>query len=381
MRLERYVQVGSKRLRCGYTTGTCAAAAAKAAARLLLTGKKRDAVEVQTPSGAVLSLVVEDALLAVDFASCAVRKDAGDDADATDGMLIYAAARRSLDCEITIEGGAGIGRVTRAGLEQPIGAAAINRVPREMIVRAVQEALVQAGAESGLSIVISAPEGERIAAKTYNARLGIVGGISILGTTGIVEPMSEAALVDTIRVELGVLRAESDRPVLITPGNYGETFARERLGIFPKRAVLCSNFIGDALDCAGGLGFSGALLVGHIGKLAKLAGGIFNTHSRVADARMEILAAHAAMAGGDAALIHALMDCATTDAALDLLDAVGLLNAVIPTLLQKIKQHAQRRLGKTPLEAVLFSNARGLLGRTDGAQALILQLRNTEETE
>lgn len=377
--LERYVYCGAQRLRCGYTTGSCAAAAAKAAARMLLTGCAPIESVIETPGGVRLALPVEAASFDGKTARCAVRKDAGDDADATDGLLIFACVTAEPDGLISVDGGNGVGRVTRPGLDQPPGAAAINRVPREMIARAAREALGDCGMETGLQVVIEVPQGEQIAARTFNPRLGIVGGISILGTTGIVEPMSETALVETIRTELGVRYAAGNGPVLLTPGNYGETFAQRALRLDLSRSVLCSNYIGEAIDHAVRLRFSGILLVGHIGKLVKLAGGIFETHSRVADARMEILTAYAARAGADRLLVKRLLDCATTDEALGLLEAGGVLNDTVRFILQRIEFHLERRAGGIPVGAVLFSNPRGVLGQTTGAAALLEKLRQTEE--
>jgi cobalt-precorrin-5B (C1)-methyltransferase len=182
--------------------------------------------------------------------------------------------------------------------------------------------------------------------------------------------MSEAALMDTIRAQLDVLRADSVAPLCITPGGYGETFAREALGIHTARMVQCSNFLGDTLDYAARLGFEGVLLVGHIGKWIKVAGGIFQTHSHVADARMEILAAHAALGGAQQEQIAKIMRCVTTDEALDLLAEIGLLAPTIQSVLEKIRVHIAQRLESTPFGVVLFSNQRGILGMTGEAERL-----------
>lgn len=379
MGFELYAYSGKKKLRCGYTTGSCAAAAAKAAAVMLATGNKVSEIAIETPKGIHLTLAVEDAQIEEGSASCAVRKDAGDDIDATDGLLVYARVRLLDDGEIVVEGGEGVGRVTRKGLEQPVGAPAINRVPRLMIAREVSAALAAYGYSGDAQVTVSVPRGWEIAKKTYNPRLGIEGGISILGTTGIVEPMSQAALVETIRVELDMLKAQGTQPVLLTPGNYGEMFARQTMGIRTARCVLCSNFLGDTLDYATGCGFSGILLVGHIGKLVKLAGGIFNTHSHVADARMEILAAHAALAGAGRPLAEKLMRCMTADEALNLLEEAGILETAIQSVMEKIGFHIKQRIGEMPCGAVMFSNARGILGKTADADALTQQLRNRED--
>lgn len=380
MALERYVISGAKELRCGYTTGACAAAAAKAATTMLLSGKTAEQVAITTPNGVRLILEIEDASYGADFARCAVRKDAGDDADATDGVLIYACVRLTDTPEIEIDGGVGVGRVTCAGLDQPVGAAAINRVPRLMITRCVREALAAGGRgrRAGAFVEITVPDGEAIAQRTYNSRLGIVGGISILGTTGIVEPMSTAALIDTIHVEMNVRRAQSTGPLLVTPGNYGETFADQMLHL-PGPAVLCSNYIGEAINCAVRLGFEGLLLVGHIGKLVKLAGGIFDTHSRTADARMEILTAHAALAGASHAVCAKLMACVTTDAAADLLEEAGLLDTVMQSVTEQAGMHLCRRAGALPAELVIFSNTRGVMGMTKGARSMMERMRRSME--
>ena len=242
---EKYVYKNQKRLRCGYTTGSCAAAAAKAAALLLIGGIRPETVELETPSGQKLFLEVEDIREEEGRVSCAIRKDSGDDPDVTNGILVYASAEKTKD-GIRIDGGTGVGRVTRPGLDQPVGEAAINTVPRRMITAAVQEVCAGQGYEGGIRVVISIPEGEALAGRTFNPRLGIEGGISILGTTGIVEPMSEAALLDTIEVEMKQAAAVGRKRILLTPGNYGMDFLRDELGIDPQKSVKCSNYIGKA---------------------------------------------------------------------------------------------------------------------------------------
>ena len=301
--MEEYVIKDGKRLRLGYTTGSCAAAAAKAAAWMLLTGHEKRTIDLLTPKGVALTLDVLEITRTPDTVSCAIRKDSGDDPDVTHDTLVFAAVQRTETPGVTIDGGAGVGRVTKRGLDQPVGAAAINSVPRRMIRENVEEVMRLCDYRGGLAVMISVPEGEALAKKTFNPRLGIVGGISILGTTGIVEPMSEQALVDTIHVELRQRRVNGADYVLLTPGNYGADFIRASIGLDPRTAVLTSNFIGDALEHCRTLGFRGALLVGHIGKLVKLAGGMWNTHSKCGDCRMELIAAHAAALGLPPAIV------------------------------------------------------------------------------
>ena len=379
-RMEEYVIKDGRRLRLGYTTGSCAAAAAKAAAWMLLTGRKRERISLTTPKGITLELQIQEITMGEDTVSCAVEKDGGDDPDVTKGTLIFAAVSRSDTPGITIDGGEGVGRVTKRGLDQPVGAAAINSVPRQMIRENVEEVCRLTDEHGGLSVVISAPEGESLAKKTFNPRLGIVGGISILGTTGIVEPMSEQALVETIRAELKLRRAAGAEYVLLTPGNYGSDFIEQELKLDPAAAVQTSNFIGDALDMCRELGFRGFLLVGHIGKLVKLAGGMFNTHSRYGDCRMEILAAQAAACGISAAAAVQLLDCVTCDDALRILQEEGICNQTLRRLTERVDQLLRLRAGETmETGAILFSKVYGLLGGTEHADGLLEKIMRAKE--
>ena len=373
MAFEHYISAGGKRLRCGYTTGTCAALAAAGAARYLTEGTWPETVSLRTPKGWRVEVPLEACRAEPGRAICAVRKDGGDDVDRTHGARIEAAVALTESPGITIQGGPGVGRVTKPGLDQPVGEAAINRVPRQMIARAVEEVLSAAGYEGGASVVISVPEGEVIARQTFNPRLGIEGGISILGTSGIVEPMSAQAVVDTIALELRQAAAQGEKRLILTPGNYGLDYLRRQgMDQWEIPVVKCSNFIGEALDEAVLDGFSEILLVGHVGKLVKLAGGIFNTHSRMADCRAELFCAHAALAGGDKTLCRALMDCSTTDACLARLDEAGLRDPVMAGLLGAMREHLSRRAGETcAVGAVLFSNEYGLLGETPEAKEIM----------
>ena len=304
--------------------------------------------------------------------SCAIEKDGGDDPDVTTGTRIYAAVSRAAQPGITIDGGPGVGRVTKPGLDQPVGASAINSVPRRMIREGVEEIRRLTGEADGLSVVISVPGGEALAKKTFNPRLGIVGGISIIGTTGIVEPMSERALIETIRVELRQRRESGAEYVLLTPGNYGSDFIRDGLRLDPAAAVQTSNFIGDTLDICRELGFRGALLAGHVGKLVKVAGGMLNTHSRYGDCRMEILAAHAAAAGLRPERVEELLQCAACDGALRILKEETRYEATLARLTERVGFHLKARAGgDMEIEAIMFSRVYGELGRTVGAGDLL----------
>ena len=276
-------------------------------------------------------------------------------------------------CGILIDGGEGVGRVTKPGLDQPVGFAAINRIPRQMIEEQVQKVCDTLGYDGGIEVLICIPGGKEVAQKTFNPMLGVEGGLSVLGTSGIVEPMSEQALVDTIAVELRQAAALGVKQLILTPGNYGEDFLRQaHIANESVPVVKCSNFIGDALDIAGTYPFESILLVGHIGKLVKLAGGVMNTHSRYADCRTELVCAHAAVCGASKEVCTALLEAATTDACIEILDRAHLREAVLERLLKAIQQHLEHRvLHKYRIGAVMFSNQYGLLGQTQMAKEII----------
>lgn len=372
MSFEHSIRSGSRQLRCGYTTGTCAALAASGAAELLLGGVLPESMALLTPKGWRVETELLDGACDGEIARCAVKKDAGDDPDVTDGMLVYASVTRTRQ-GISIDGGEGVGRVTKPGLDQPVGAAAINSVPRRMITAAVEAVCAAHSYAGGLAITISIPGGEERAKQTFNPQLGIEGGLSVLGTSGIVEPMSEQALLDTIALAIRQAAASGADRLLLTPGNYGADYLKDRLPELEKLpAVKFSNFLGDAIDLAISEGFSRALIVGHIGKLVKLAGGIMNTHSRVADCRMELFCAHAALCGADTALCQALMAQVSTDGCLALLSEAGLREPVMASLLAAMQRHLDHRSGgQIRLGALCFSNEYGFLGMTEGAKELL----------
>lgn len=387
-----YIYKQQKKLRCGYTTGTCAAAASMAAAAMLLGEEAVEQVSVETPGGVRFLLSVEEIRRASGWVSCAVRKDGGDDPDVTHGMQICARVGvappepetpggwyeyENGGLTLKIKGGVGIGLVTKAGLSCEVGKHAINPVPRDMIFKHVERVCAGRDFAGTLWIVIFAPEGEARALDTFNSRLGIRGGISILGTTGIVEPMSEAALLATIRLDIRQQAAGGPGTLVLTPGNYGETFVRERLGLDLDRAVKCSNYIGASIDMAVEEGIRGVLLVGHAGKLVKVAAGIMNTHSSVADGRMEILAAHGAACGAGPELVEQILESITVDQALEYMEQVpGLGQAVMDRVIRRMDGCLRRRAGKAmKIEAVVFTNARGILGRTKGADGLIEKIK------
>lgn len=368
-------------LRKGFTTGSCATAAAKAAAYMLLFNDELKCIFVMTPGGVEYNADIYDIKRSHDSVSCGVKKDSGDDPDITNGIMVYARVSlcgdKSEDIKIDIRGGKGIGRVTKPGLDQPVGSYAINSVPRRMIDNEVRAVAILAGFKGCLEVEISIPEGEELAVKTFNPKLGIEGGISVIGTSGIVEPMSTKALIDTIRLELKQRMESGYDYAVIVPGNYGRDLVYERFGYDIDRSVRCSNYIGDTFDMAYELGFKRLLLVGHIGKLIKVAGGIMNTHSREADCRMEILTSIALLKGADVKLCKDIMECTATEEAVRLIASGGILEPVMEEVTERIVGYIASRMERDPMysggnkdvpsvDCVVFDNERGILGMSKG---------------
>ena len=366
-------------MRFGYTTGTCAAAASKAAARMLLTGEKIDFVELTTPKGITLNLEVVDIVMTPGYVSCAIIKDAGDDPDVTDGIKVYAKVEAT-DEGFTVAGGEGVGRVTRPGLEQPIGEAAINSVPRKMIIEALRQTAVSCAWQGGLCATVFVPEGAERAKKTFNPLLGIEGGISILGTSGIVEPMSETALLNSLKIEMKQQLAMGRSYLVVTLGNYGKHYL-DGLDFMPiQDSLKCSNYIGEVIDMAVNLGAKGLLFIAHIGKFVKVAGGIMNTHSRNADARSEIMAAAALRAGIDRDGAMRILDTAATAEAVEIVEKAGLLTETVQVLTDKIAFYLQHRCyGAIETEALIFSNEKGYLGETAGFRDMLHKIEVEEK--
>ena len=432
--MDTFVYKDHKKLRCGYTTGTCAALAAQGAVRFLLTGSWKETEEIMTPKGILVAVSLEKKSSGDGWAECAVRKDAGDDYDVTNGILVYARAEfvkdknfyqkvqmshlessesgaagekenpglrledgsqqekekpdqqnaESSETLIEIDGGIGIGRVTKPGLDQPVGAAAINSVPRKMIRDGVYALLEEAGEFLPVSITISVPAGVEAAKKTFNPVLGIEGGISVLGTSGIVEPMSEEALVETIRTHLNVLRAEGRKWVIAVPGNMGAGFLKGYLTeqnktsvgsmeAFMNSLVTMSNFVGRTIDITAELGFSGIMIAGHMGKLVKIGNGIMNTHSREADGRMDTMLSCALSAGTeDLELLRKIQGSNTTDEVMDHLKQAGILDDTIKVFLKRAAWHlAHRSRAEVKTGMIVFGTKGEYLGETEDADMIL----------
>ncbi len=468
-------------MREGYTTGSCAAAAAKAAAYMLFTKEKTETVRITVPRGDVFYAQILDISLREDSVKCAVKKDAGDDPDVTDGLLIYAEVRRREDGDaggksdrpdladgsadktgecsaddsddppgecraddsddppgecstddsadtpgecsadgsadtpgecraddveinstnamgdgkgavsIRILGGEGVGRVTKGGLDQKIGEYAINSVPRQMIKEAVSGAYEEASAAAdlrdfyltGIDVIISVPGGEEAAKRTFNERLGIVGGISIIGTSGIVEPMSRKAVIDTIRLELGQYHDMYGDSVVISPGNYGQRFLMDEYGFDIDKAVKCSNFIGETIESCVDIGFKNVLICGHVGKLIKLGAGIMNTHSHEADARMEVLSAAGIRLGLDNEMLNRILDANTTTEALRIIGEDSLVNIkqIMSLVMERIIYYLDMKCrNRIKCECMIYCDGYGLLAASYGAEALLDDIMNNMNT-
>lgn len=362
-------------MRSGFTTGSCSAAAAKAAAYMLITGTKLEEVTITTPAGVEYRPSLTNISITEDYVVCGIVKDSGDDPDVTNGALILAKvwcddhSEAYKESTVTITGGVGVGIVTKPGLDRKVGEAAINSVPRAMIESQVLEVARLLDYHGSYKVEISVPDGEELAKKTFNGRLGIEGGISILGTSGIVEPMSQAALIATIKLEAHQLYLYNQEVIVVSPGNYGRDFLKNELGYDIDRSVKCSNFIGQTLDIAVEEGFKSFVLVGHIGKLVKIAGGMMNTHSKEGDCRMELLSAIFIKNGGDVEGARAILDMVTTEEAVKVIDRAGLLKVCMQDMVERICYYMEKRVNKClSVDVIVFSNELGILGESKGAK-------------
>lgn len=360
--MNEYIIKNGKKLRCGFTTGTCATAAAKAAIQMLLTGEIINIVSVKLPNGEFLDINIYEPNITSIEASCCVKKDSGDDPDVTDGISIFAYVKLSNKGKINIDGGKGVGRVTQKGLDCPVGGPAINSVPRKMIADNVTSVLNEFAYDGGADILIVVPEGEEIAKKTFNPHLGIVGGISIIGTTGIVEPMSEKALVDSLKIEMNVIKEKGYNKLLAFPGNYAERFIDKTLQIRGENSLKFSNYLGEVLDYALEINFKEILIVGHIGKMVKVAGGMMNTHSHNGDFRMEVFSCYAGLCGVDKNVIREILSCATTEHVLEILLREKILKEVIQKISERALFYINKRVDyKIKTKLIIYSNDQGIL--------------------
>nr|WP_312214859.1 cobalt-precorrin-5B (C(1))-methyltransferase CbiD [Clostridioides sp.] len=380
--MEEFVYIDGKKYRRGYTTGSTAAGASKAATYMLLTKSKINSIKIDTPKGIELDLAVENANIEDNFAECSIKKDGGDDIDATHTMDIFSKSevvdRLSEDEPIIICGGKGIGVVTKKGLSVSVGKPAINPIPLKMILSEVGKVISEfeegtLSKSKAIKLTISAPQGEEIAKKTFNPRLGIIGGISILGTTGIVEPMSDEGWKKSLSIELQMKKEQGMDKVIFVPGNHGEQFISEYHKLSSNYVIRTSNFIGYMLKEAQRMGFKKILMAGHIGKFIKLSAGIFNTHSKIADARNEILISNLALMGAPYSLLKQIDNCVTSEEAIDIISEENfseVFNIICNKCKSRVLQYLNDEENNIDVEVVIFSMDKTLLGKSSEAEKL-----------
>ena len=404
--MEEYVYIDGKKYRRGYTTGSCATGASKAAVYMLITKNRINTINIDTPKGIPLLLKVDNINISDTFVECSIKKDGGDDIDATHTMDIYARAEivakndknkgyltlkdidslsTNSECKselykfIRVYGGTGIGVVTKKGLSVDVGKPAINPTPLKMINHEIRKLIGDnfesiLGNDKVLKITIFAPQGETVAKKTFNPRLGIVGGISIIGTTGIVEPMSDEGWKKSLSIELQMKKEQGLDKIILVPGNHGEQFIREKLNLDIKYVVRVSNFIGYMIKEAQRIGYKKILMAGHIGKFIKVSAGIFNTHSKVADARSEILVANLALMGARYEFLNKINQCVTTEEAVELInnsEYSEVYNILSNKCRERVKQYLNEDSDDIDVEVIIFSMDKSLLGKSDNTDDLV----------
>jgi len=360
------MMTGKGELRSGITTGASAAAAAQAAVIMLYRNEEIKAARIINPLGQEITVPIKSVSLYDDYAKAVVVKDGGDDPDVTNGLDIVATVK-TYGQDIIINGGPGVGTVTKPGLQVPVGEPAINPVPREMIRAAVSSYLPEGG---GVSIEVSVPRGDEVAKKTLNPKLGITGGISILGTTGIVEPMSEEAFKRSLVPQIEMAKAQGYSTICLTPGRLGEKWAADKLGIPGEATVQMSNFVGYMLNACVRMAIKEVILVGHHSKITKVAAGCFHTHNKVADARLETLAAYAGLLGAQPSVIAALLEANTAEGALDILRDNNLMD-VIPLIAAKAARRSMEHIfGELRVGVVMFNMAGDVLAADENAMEI-----------
>jgi cobalt-precorrin-5B (C1)-methyltransferase len=357
-------------LKYGNTTGACATAAAKAALITLL-DKPVDRVGIPSPLGVRFEILIREChKLSQNTATASVIKNAGEDIDATDMMEISAKVKLTDNEKIKITGGKGVGTVTKLGLPVQVGEAAINPTPRKMIEDAIREVLPSG---KGVEVVISAPEGEHVAKKTQNSKLGIVGGVSILGTTGVVRPLSIKGYRRSLVPQLDVALAQNPEKVFLVPGNIGEKLAKQIFNVSKDSIVQTGDFMGYMLEKAVQKGATDIVIFGHPGKLVKLAAGIFNTHHKMGDARMEVIAAYAGAAGADTETIRKILQSNTTEETIKVLEPAKLLKRTFDKIAEQVCLRATEKTQRKAKVGVIIVGMDGsVLGTDKNARSMIV---------
>ena len=365
MELDReYVYFKGKKLRYGYTTGSSATAATKAALMYLLDDSKHDIPEVtiKLPSGNSLTISVNSLEKKENSVLASVIKDGGDDPDVTHGLEIYSKVSLRNDSKINIFGGTGVGKVTKKGLPVAPGNSAINPVPLKMIRETVEEMLPEG---FGADVEISVPKGEETAKKTLNAKLGIIGGISILGTTGIVKPMSEESWKASLAIELKMaLENAGNGEAIFLFGNRGKQYLSDNFDDNTSQAIVISNFVGYMFDRACEFEAKKIYFIGELGKFVKVAGGIFHTHSRVSDAKMEILTANALLVGESTENMKKIMASNTTEEATKYIEKTEVYSLLAEKAKQKCEEYCRRNGWELEVETLIISAEKEVLGNS-----------------
>ncbi len=347
--------MSKKFLRGGYTTGACAAAGVKAALILIFEQKIVSEVEITALDGTILKIPVANVEKISDGVRAEIIKFSGDDPDITNGASVFTTIRISGD-KIVFKAGIGVGHITKAGLQLKIGEPAINPGPRELIRRVAEEFGV-----NGLEVEISIPNGVELAKKTLNPILGVEGGLSIIGTTGVLRPMSEEAFKNSLVPQIDVAKASGFDELIFVPGKIGENIAK-KLGFKLESIIQTSNFIGFMLEAAAERNVARVILCGHIGKLIKVAAGIFHTHNRIADARLETFAAYSAAEGLKSSEVQKILSANTTEDAAQIISANGL-ERVYKNIAKRASFRAERYVfGKISVKTILVDYAGNILG-------------------
>ena len=362
--MDEYLYFHGKKLRYGYTTGSSATAATKAALMYLLDDGKHDIPEVtiKLPSGNPLTISVNSLEKKENSVLASVIKDGGDDPDVTHGLEIFSKVSLRNDSKINIFGGTGVGKVTKKGLPVAPGNSAINPVPLKMIRETVEEMLPEG---FGADVEISVPKGEETAKKTLNAKLGIIGGISILGTTGIVKPMSEESWKASLAIELKMaLENAGNGEAIFLFGNRGKQYLSDNFDDNTSQAIVISNFVGYMFDRACEFEAKKIYFIGELGKFVKVAGGIFHTHSRVSDAKMEILTANALLVGESTENMKKIMASNTTEEATKYIEKTEVYNLLAEKAKQKCEEYCRRNGWELEVETLIISAEKEVLGNS-----------------
>lgn len=362
--MDEYLYFRGKKLRYGYTTGSSATAATKAALMYILDDSKHDIPEVtiKLPSGNSLTISVNSLEKKENSVLASVIKDGGDDPDVTHGLEIYSKVSLRNDSKINIFGGIGVGKVTKKGLPIAPGNSAINPVPLKMIRETVEEMLPEG---LGADVEIFVPKGEETAKKTLNAKLGIIGGISILGTTGIVKPMSEESWKASLAIELKMaLENTGNGEAIFLFGNRGKQYLSDNFEGNTSQAIVISNFVGYMFDRACEFEAKKIYFIGELGKFVKVAGGIFHTHSRVSDAKMEILTANALLVGESTENMKKIMASNTTEEAIKYIEKTEVYNLLAEKAKQKCEEYCRRNGWELEVETLIISAEKEVLGNS-----------------